>query len=413
MVRYLGSSLTGMTYIFDEPSVGLHARDIGRMNRLLEQLRDRGNTVLVVEHDRDVIAIADHVIDMGPGAGSHGGRVVYQGPYLRLRNTDTATGQALRRVIGLKDRFRTPTGALTITNACLHNLKDITVEIPTGILTVFTGVAGSGKSTLVSEVLVAQHPEAIMVDQTELGRSPRSTPASYLGIMDAIRGQFADANSVAPGFFSFNSKGACPNCGGKGHITADMAFMDPVTTPCELCDGNRFDPQVLAYTLDGKNIVEILALTAEEAAAFFTDRTVSRKVGTLVEVGLGYLTLGQPLDSLSGGERQRLKLAGELHKSGSLYVLDEPTTGLHSSDTQTLLNVLDRLVDAGNTALVIEHHLDVVKHADWVIDLGPDGGKNGGQLIFQGTPAQLVEARNSFTADALRHDLLSTVTAAT
>jgi excinuclease UvrABC ATPase subunit len=403
MVRYLGSSLTGMTYIFDEPSAGLHPRDIGRMNRLLEQLRGLGNTVLVVEHDGDVIAIADHVIDMGPGAGRHGGRVVYQGSYPGLTKAGTTTGQALRQVTGIRDRFRSRTGVLTISDACLHNLKHITVDIPTGILTVFTGVAGSGKSTLVTEVLAAQHADAIVVAQAALSGSSRSTPASHLGIMDAIRSQFADANGTEPGYFSFNSKGACPCCGGKGQITADMAFMDPVTTRCELCEGSRFHPQVLTYALNGKSIVEVLALTAEEAAAFFTDQAISRKVGNLVEVGLGYLTLGQPLDTMSSGERQRLKLAGELHKSGSIYILDEPTTGLHSSDTQSLLNVLDRLVDAGNTALVIEHHLDVIKHADWVIDLGPDGGKNGGQIIFQGTPAQLLDATNSFTADALRH----------
>jgi excinuclease UvrABC ATPase subunit len=404
MVRYLGSSLTGMTYIFDEPSVGLHPHDISRMNQLLLQLRDRGNTVLVVEHDRDVISIADHVIDMGPGAGSHGGRVVYQGPYPGLCQADTATGHALRCITELKDRLRKPDGAFTIANARRHNLKNITVDIPVGVLTVFTGVARSGKSTLVAEI-IAQHPLAVVADQNGLSGSYRSTPASHLGIMDVIRSQFADANGMDAGYFSFNSKGACPNCGGKGHVTADMAFMDPVTTVCELCNGQRFDPKVLSYVLNGRNIVEILALTAEEAAALFTDRAIGQKVNTLVEVGLGYLTLGQPLDTLSGGERQRLKLAGELHKAGNIYVLDEPTSGLHSSDTQTLLKVLDRLVDAGNTVLVIEHHLDVVKHADWVIDLGPDGGKHGGQIIFQGTPVQLLQTKNSFTAEALRREL--------
>ncbi|GAA5105262.1 ATP-binding cassette domain-containing protein [Nocardia iowensis] len=405
MVRFLGSSLTGMTYIFDEPSVGLHPRDVGRMNRLLTQLRDKGNTVLVVEHDRDVITVADHVVDMGPAAGVHGGEVVFEGTVADLRAADTATGRALRRRSAIKSGIRTPTGYLKVTGASLHNLCDVSVDIPTGVLTVFTGVAGSGKSTLVSEVFAAEHPEAIIVDQAGLGTSTRSTPVSHLGVMDAIRKAFAAANSVDAGLFSFNSKGACRACGGRGEVTADMAFMDPVTTVCERCHGDRYDPDVLGYTLGGKSIVEVLALTAEEAVDFFTDRAVRRKIGSLVEVGLGYLTLGQPLSSLSGGERQRLKLAGELGKSGGLYILDEPTTGLHMSDIDTLLRLLDRLVDAGNTVLVIEHDLDVIEHADHIIDLGPDGGRHGGQVVFEGTPAQLLDARNSYTAQYVRRDL--------
>ncbi|MGI5526637.1 ATP-binding cassette domain-containing protein [Streptomyces syringium] len=404
-VRFLGSSLTGMTYIFDEPSTGLHPRDVGRMNTLLRELRDRGNTVLVVEHDRDVIAAADHVIDMGPGAGIHGGRAVYQGTPAGLRDADTPTGRCLRRTPGLKERIRTPTGRLTVAGAGLHNLKNITVDIPTGVLTVFTGVAGSGKSTLVSKVLTAQHPEVVMVSQSGIGVSSRSTPLSHLGIMDTIRKAFAKASGVDAGYFSFNSRGACPVCHGKGEITADMAFMDPVTTPCEHCGGTRYDPDVLAHTLRGKNIVDVLRLSAEEAAGFFTDRTVTRRISLLNEVGLGYLTLGQPLSTLSGGERQRLKLAGELHKTGGIYVLDEPTTGLHMSDTRTLLALLDRMVDAGNTVLAIEHDLDVIEHADWVIDLGPDGGRHGGEILFTGTPAQLLQHPTSHTADALRSDL--------
>ncbi|NNH68657.1 excinuclease ABC subunit UvrA [Nocardia uniformis] len=405
MVRYLGSSLTGMTYIFDEPSVGLHPRDVGRMNTLLRRLRDKGNTVLVVEHDRDVIAIADHIIDMGPAAGVHGGEIVYAGDYSGLRSSGTPTGRALRRHPRLKDDFRVPTGWLRIEHANLHNLRDVSVDIPTGVLTVFTGVAGSGKSSLVSQVFTAQHPEAIVVDQRGLGSAPRSTPVTHLGVMDGIRKAFATANAVEPGLFSFNSTGACRDCGGRGEVTADMAFMDPVTTVCERCSGTRYDPEVLRYTLGGKNIVEVLALTAEEAADFFTDRGVRRKIGSLVEVGLGYLTLGQPLSTLSGGERQRLKLAGELGKSGGIYILDEPTTGLHISDIQTLLALLDGLVDAGNTVLVIEHDLDVVEHADHIIDLGPDGGRHGGRIVFQGTPAQLMNSEMSCTAEHLRRDL--------
>ncbi|MGK5629205.1 ATP-binding cassette domain-containing protein [Streptomyces sp. URMC 123] len=408
MVRFLGSSLTGMTYIFDEPSTGLHPRDVGRMNTLLRRLRDRGNTVLVVEHDRDVIAAADHVIDLGPGAGIHGGQVVYQGTPDGLRHADTTTGRALRRRPALKKSFRAPTGHLTIENADLHNLKNLTLRVPAGVLTVFTGVAGSGKSTLVTDVLARQHPEALLVGQAGIAASARSTPASHLGVMDAIRKAFADAAGVQPGLFSFNSTGACPACNGRGEITADMAYMDPVTTTCESCAGTRYAPEVLQYTLGGKNIVEVLALTAEEATAFFTERTLTRKIGLLNEVGLGYLTLGQPLSTLSGGERQRLKLAGELHRTGRIYILDEPTTGLHMSDTQTLLKLLDRFVDAGNTLLVIEHDLDVIEHADHVIDLGPDGGRHGGRLLFTGTPAQLLDHPASHTARALRDDLNAT-----
>ncbi|MFI6865735.1 excinuclease ABC subunit UvrA [Nocardia sp. NPDC050406] len=405
MVRFLGSSLTGMTYIFDEPSVGLHPRDVGRMNDLLARLRDHGNTVLVVEHDRDVIAIADHIVDMGPGAGIHGGRVVFEGTYRGLLGSGTPTGQALRRRHRLKEQFRTPTGHLRISHAKMHNLRDISVDVPTGMLTVFTGVAGSGKSTLISKIFAAQHPEAIVVDQAGLGSSSRSTPVSHLGAMDSIRKAFADANRVEPGWFSFNSKGACRECGGRGEITADMAFMDPVTTVCERCQGTRYDPDVLAYTLDDKNIVQVLALTAEEAADFFTDPSIRRKIGALIEVGLGYLTLGQPLATLSGGERQRLKMAGELGKSGGIYILDEPTTGLHMSDIDTLLSLLDRIVDAGNTVLVIEHDLDVIEHADHIIDLGPDGGRHGGRVVFEGTPAELVRSKTSYTAEYVRRDL--------
>ncbi|MCM6778248.1 excinuclease ABC subunit UvrA [Nocardia sp. CDC141] len=405
MVRFLGSSLTGMTYIFDEPSVGLHPRDVGRMNTLLKQLRDKGNTVLVVEHDRDVIAVADHLVDMGPAAGVHGGEIVYTGDYAGLCAADTATGRALRRRGAVKSEFRTPTGYLRVEHANLHNLRDVSVDVPTGALTVFTGVAGSGKSTLVTEVFAAEHPESVVVDQAGLGISPRSTPVSHLGVMDRIRKAFADANGVDAGLFSFNSKGACRGCGGRGEITADMAFMDPVTTSCERCHGNRYDPDVLAYTLGGKTIVDVLALTAEEAAQLFPDRTIRRGISSLVDVGLGYLTLGQPLSTLSGGERQRLKLAGELGKSGGIYILDEPTTGLHMSDIDTLLNLLDRLVDAGNTVLVVEHDLDVIEHADHIIDLGPGGGRHGGRIVFEGTPAELLEARNSHTAEYVRRDL--------
>ncbi|MYS83558.1 excinuclease ABC subunit UvrA [Embleya scabrispora] len=402
MVRHLGSSLTGMTYIFDEPSVGLHPRDVVRLNDLLTRLRDKGNTVLVVEHDPDVIAIADHVVDVGPGAGIHGGTITFEGSFAELRLADSPTGRALRRLTALKAGFRRPTGALRIRGADLHNLRNVDVDIPTGVLTVVTGVAGSGKSTLISDVLVAAHPEAVVVDQSGVGVSSRSTPASYVGVADPLRRLFAKANGVDPGLFTFNSLGGCPECRGRGVVRTDMAFMDPVTTRCEACAGGRFRDEVSAYSLRGKSIVDVLALTAEEAVGYFTEQALRTRVRSLVSVGLGYLTLGQPLSSLSGGELQRLKLASELHKSGSVYILDEPTTGLHMSDVDTLIRLLDRLVDAGNTVVVVEHNLDVVKRADHVLDLGPGGGKHGGMVVFEGTPAELVKAEDSATAEFLR-----------
>ncbi|MGC0418295.1 ATP-binding cassette domain-containing protein [Embleya sp. AB8] len=405
MVRHLGSSLTGMTYIFDEPSVGLHPRDVHRLNELLVALRDQGNSVLVVEHDPDVIAVADHVIDMGPHAGSHGGELVFAGTVEELLGTDTLTGRFLNRGTVVKTDFRVPTGRLPIRGANLHNLRDVDVDIPTGVLTVFTGVAGSGKSSLVSEVFAAAYPETIVIDQSAIAANSRSMPASHLGIMDPIRALFAKASGQKPGLFSFNSAGACGACQGRGSITVEMAFMDPVTTICERCEGLRFDAEVLKYPLRGRSIVDVLALTVEDAQEFFTEKRIRPHLAALTEVGLGYLTLGQPLGTLSGGERQRLKLAGELPKTGGIYVLDEPTTGLHMSDVDTVLALLDRLVDGGNTLLVIEHNLDVVGRADWVIDLGPDGGKQGGTVVFEGTPTQLLAAAHSLTGEYLRRNL--------
>ncbi|MFJ1618650.1 ATP-binding cassette domain-containing protein [Streptomyces sp. NPDC088251] len=405
IVRHLGSSLTDVTYIFDEPSVGLHPRDVHRLNELLLALRDKGNTVLVVEHDREVIAIADHVIDMGPGAGVHGGEVVFEGTVAELCISDSLTGQRLSTVSGLNQAPRAPTGTFTITGADLHNLKDITVDIPAGVLTAVTGVAGSGKSTLVSSVLAAQQPDAIIVDQSAIGISPRSTPATYINIMDTIRKLFARANGVDAGMFSFNSTGGCPACKGRGLIDNDLAFLDPVTTVCEVCEGQRYRHEVLDYRLDGHNIVQTLSLSVEGALDHFTERTVLRRLAMLREVGLPYLTLGQPLSTLSGGERQRLKLADRLRETGSLYIFDEPTTGLHMADVETLLALLDRLADGGNTVIVIEHDLDVIKHADWVIDLGPEAGRHGGHIIFEGTPEQLSTTQGSFTAEYLRRDL--------
>ncbi|WP_238847352.1 ATP-binding cassette domain-containing protein [Nocardia arthritidis] len=411
VVRHLGSSLTGMTYIFDEPSVGMHPRDVGRLNRLLIQLRDKGNTVLVVEHSPDVIAVADHVVDMGPGAGGHGGQVMFQGTVEKLRASGTSTGERLRRGQPLKARTRTPTGWLTVTGADRHNLKNVTARFPTGVLTAVTGVAGSGKSTLVSDAFVTAYPAAIAVDQSAIAASRRSSPATYLGIMDPLRQLFAKTHRVKPGLFSFNSDGACPECDGAGVIFTDLAYMDPVTTVCRTCHGRRYRPEVLAYTVQGASIADVLEMTVEQALDFWNthaDNRIRRPLRALHEVGLGYLTLGRTLSSLSGGERQRIKLADNLRRTGGIYVLDEPTTGLHMADVDTLVALLDRLVDAGNTVIVIEHDLELVKRADWVIDLGPDGGKHGGEIVFAGTPAQLCDDRRSITAEYLRRSLAET-----
>ncbi|GAA0405019.1 thiamine ABC transporter permease [Acrocarpospora corrugata] len=402
LVRHLGSSLTGLTYIFDEPSTGLHPRDVGRLNTLLRALRDKGNTVLVVEHDPDVIAIADHVVDVGPGAGVHGGEIVFTGGFQALLAADTVTGQGLRRAASIREGFRPAQGELRVENATLHNLKDVSVGIPTGVLTVVTGVAGSGKSSLIADVFLAAHPESIFVDQSGIAASSRSTPATYLGLMDAIRQLFAKANGVAPGLFSFNSTGACEECQGRGAIITELAYMDPVTTHCETCDGRRFKESVLAHTLRGKSIADILEMSAEDAVGFFTERALNTKLRTLIDVGLDYLSLGQPLSTLSGGERQRIKLATQLHRTGSVYILDEPTTGLHMSDVDTLVALMNRMVDRGNTVIVIEHNLDVIRQADWIVDLGPDGGKNGGEVIFTGTPQALLSAEGSLTGEHLR-----------
>ncbi|MER5643148.1 excinuclease ABC subunit UvrA [Streptosporangium sp. NPDC002524] len=405
MVKHLGSSLTDMTYIFDEPTIGLHPRDVTRMNDLLRELRDKGNTVLVVEHDRDVIEIADHVVDVGPRAGTNGGEIVYEGGVEGLRRARTLTGRHLRRNPPLKASFREPTGALAVTGVTARNLRNVTVSFPTGVLTVVTGVAGSGKSTLVNEALLVRHPEAVVIDQAAAGTSIRSNPATYTGLMDEIRGLFAAAGGVSPALFSFNSKGACPECQGLGVIHTDLAFMDGITSRCEVCRGRRFRPEVLRHTLRGRSVSDVLEMTVDEAAEFFTEPRPLRTLGTLREVGLGYLGLGQPLSSLSGGECQRIKLAGELHKKGSVYVMDEPTTGLHMADVEHLIGIMDSLVDAGNTVIVVEHNLDVIKNADWVVDLGPDGGDRGGTVVFEGTPLRLLDARGSFTAEHLRRDL--------
>ena len=406
LVRYMGSSLTGLTYIFDEPSAGMHPRDVYRMNNLLRQLRDKGNTVLVVEHDKDVISIADHVIDVGPGAGQNGGEIVFAGSYPELLLADTLTGKAMRRVLPIKETPRQAAGSLPVRGACLHNLKHVDVDIPLGIMTVVTGVAGSGKSTLISRVFAKLYESNIvMVDQGPITATNRSTPASYLGFFDEIRRLLAGESGRPDSLFSFNSAGACPVCGGKGVIVTELAFMDPIVTECEACGGVRYNEEALACTYKGKNIVELLGLTASQALQVFEDSKIRRRLKVMEQVGLSYLTLGQPLSTLSGGERQRIKLAKNLGRKGSIIVMDEPTTGLHMSDIENLLRLFDLIVSRGNTLVVIEHNLDVMKRADWIIDIGPDGGKNGGQVVFTGTPMEMLRCARTLTADSLRASL--------
>jgi excinuclease UvrABC ATPase subunit len=398
MIRHLGNSLTDMLYILDEPSVGLHARDVARLNGLLQKLRDKGNTVLVVEHDPDVISVADHVVDIGPKAGTHGGEIVFEGSYLGLLKADTLTGKFLSHSHPIKTKVRHATGQLSVKNANTNNLKNISVAIPKGVFTVVTGVAGSGKSSLINDVFLEQHPDAIVIDQSRVTTSVRSAPATYTGIMDDIRTAFAKANNVSASLFSFNSSGSCENCNGLGVTYTDLAFMEGVSAKCEVCEGKRFKAQVLEYTLRGKTISDVLEMTVEDALGFFTEKKIKPVVQAMFDVGLSYLALGQPLSTLSGGEGQRLKLATELHKKGSIYVMDEPTTGLHLSDIGQLMRIIDTLVDAGNTVILIEHHLDVIRQADWIIDLGPEGGSAGGEVLFTGTPQDLLKSERSITA---------------
>lgn len=402
-----GSALTGMTYIFDEPSTGMHPRDVHRMTKLLLSLRDKGNSVLVVEHDKDVISIADEVIDIGPLAGRKGGEILYQGSYTGLLDSGTLTGNAMKALIPLKETTRKPEGFLPVRNANIHNLKNVSADIPLNVLTAVTGVAGSGKSSLIRDIFAKQYEErVILVDQSPVTATGRSTPATFLGFFDDIRKLLAKENGVGAGLFSFNSKGACPDCKGRGVIVTELVFMDPVTTTCEACGGSRYSEEALSYSYHGKNIVDILDMNAEEAEEFFSGCPKIRKaVHAMVEVGLSYLSLGQPLSTLSGGERQRVKLAKYLDKRGNIYVLDEPTTGLHASDVQTVMELLDSFVKRGNTVIVIEHNMDVVKLADYVIDIGPDGGTSGGEIVFTGTPSEMAWHGKTITAEYLRRSL--------
>jgi excinuclease UvrABC ATPase subunit len=408
MIRQLGSSLTDVTYVFDEPTIGLHPHDIQRMNDLLVALRDKGNTVLVVEHKPEAIAIADHVVDLGPGAGAGGGEVVFEGTVEGLRASGTLTGRHLDDRAALKPEVREPSGVLEVRGADTHNLQGVDVDIPLGVLVVVTGVAGSGKSSLIGGS-VSRRDGVVAVDQAAIRGSRRSNPATYTGLLDPIRKAFAKANGVKPALFSANSEGACPTCNGAGVIYTDLAMMAGVATTCEDCEGRRFQAEVLEYEFGGKDISEVLAMSVSDASEFFGDgeaRTPAahKILSRLADVGLGYLSLGQPLTTLSGGERQRLKLATQLTRASGapdVFVLDEPTTGLHLADVEQMLAMLDGLVDAGRSVIVIEHHQAVMAHADWIIDLGPGAGHDGGRIVFEGTPADLVGARATLTGEHL------------
>ncbi|WP_243661703.1 ATP-binding cassette domain-containing protein [Miniphocaeibacter halophilus] len=402
MVKQLGSSLSDVLYIFDEPSIGLHPYNVDKINNLLQLLRDKGNTVLVVEHDPDVIKIADHIIDMGPFAGKKGGEIVFQGNYSELQGANTITSKTIFRKLDCKKTVRKAKGYINIKNANLHNLKNINVKIPKGTFTVVTGVAGSGKSNLINGVLMKQCDNCISIDQKGVHGSKRSTIATYTGIFDFIRKLFSSENKVKASIFSSNSEGACPTCKGLGKIYTDLAFMDIVVTVCDVCEGKKYKEYVLNYKLKGKNINEVLNMTIDEAKNFFINSEITSMLQKLQDVGIGYITLGQTLDTLSGGELQRIKLAKELEKKGNLYILDEPTTGLHISDIEKLQKVLDNLVDKGNTVIVIEHNMDIIAKADWIIDIGPKAGEDGGEIVFEGTPLEIIKSEKSLTGKYLR-----------
>jgi len=401
MVKHLTSSLTDAMYIFDEPSIGLHTRDVHRLNELLVKLRDKGNTVIVVEHDPEVIKVADYIVDVGPLAGKNGGRIMFEGSYNDLLKAKTLTGEYIGRCLPINSNPRTSKEFYETKKSSLHNLKNVSLRIPKGIFTVITGVAGSGKSTLVNGVFAKEYKDAIIIDQSAVSTNLRSNPATFTGIMDEIRKLFADENKVSAGLFSYNSEGACEACKGRGYIETDLSFMDSVETICEECGGKRFKYEVLEYKYNGKSIVDVLDMTIAEVVEFFVQKDIKNKLKHIVEVGLHYMTLGQPLDTLSGGECQRLKLAKELSKKGNIYIMDEPTTGLHMADITSILTMIDRLVDKGNTIIVIEHNLDVIRNADWIIDVGVEGGSRGGQILFEGTPGDLRNCKESITAKYL------------
>lgn len=398
MVKYLNSNLIDLMYIFDEPSVGLHPRDVHKLNDLLIKLRDKGNTVIVVEHDPDVIKIADYIIDVGPRAGRYGGEIVYEGSYENLLTSGTLTGNALNKALTIKENVREHKGYLEVVNGNRNNLKNVSVTIPKGILTLVTGVAGSGKSTLIKYEFLKQNKDAVLIDQSPVSANSRSSLATYSGIMDNIRKAFSKVNNVNVSLFSSNSEGACENCNGTGVIETNLAFMENIKSTCDVCEGKKFKKEVLDYRFQGKNVIEVLEMSVTEAIEFFDIKSIKTKLQSIEDMGIGYLTLGQTLDTLSGGECQRLKLASELHNKSSIYILDEPTTGLHMSDIEKFVNIIEGIVDSGNTVIIIEHNIDVIKREDWIIDMGPEGGTRGGEIIFEGTPKELCNCKESLTA---------------
>lgn len=405
IAKYINSALTDMAYVLDEPSVGLHAKDIDLLKKSLRALRDHGNTVLIVEHHREVVKLADHVVDMGPGAGNHGGEVVFEGSYDELLKSDTITGRMLRMKSPFKAALREPKGWFRVEPTSLHNLKDVSVELPLGVMTVIAGVAGSGKSSLMESFQNQIKEDVIFIGQKNIGINLRSTPATYLGVADDIRAIFAAENKVATAWFSFNSKGACPACGGSGVIVSGMAFMDSIETVCDLCGGKRYSKEALAYTYKGKNIAEVMDMTVDEAAEFFAGRPLCEKLTSLRRTGLGYLHLNQSMTTLSGGELQRVKLASHLNERGSIFILDEPTDGLHLDDIKTLMKLFNELTDAGNTLFLVEHSVDVMKEADYIVELGPGGGNSGGEIIFAGLPRDMLSCEKSVTRPYLAESL--------
>lgn len=398
MVKYLNSNLVDLMYIFDEPSIGLHPRDVYKLNNLLRKLRDKGNTIIVVEHDPDVIKIADHIVDIGPKAGKYGGKVVYEGSYESLLSSGTSTGNALNKSLSIKENMREHRGYLEIKDCNQNNLKNISIKIPKGVLTLVTGVAGAGKSTLIKHEFLKQNTGAVLIDQSPVSANSRSSLATYSGIMNDIRTSFAKANGVKASLFSSNSEGACDNCKGSGIVQTNLAFMESIKSTCNVCEGKKFKKEVLEYRFKGQNIIEILEMSVSDAIEFFSLKQIKKKLQCIEKMGIGYLTLGQTLDTLSGGECQRLKLANELNKESSVYILDEPTTGLHMADIENFINIIEEIVDNGNTVIVIEHNIDVIKRSDWVIEVGPEGGAKGGQVIFEGTPKELSNNKISLTA---------------
>lgn len=396
MVKHLNNSLVDLLYIFDEPSIGLHPRDVHRLNDLLIKLRDKGNTVIVIEHDPDVIKIVDHVIEVGPQAGKHGGQIMFTGTYEALLNSKTLTGTFLNNQVAINETPRKVNDFYQGKASSKHNLKNVSLNVPKKALTLITGVAGSGKSTLVKDSFLTQFPETILIDQAAAQTNSRSNPATYIGILDTIRKLFGKANNVSPSLFSYNSKGACANCKGQGYIETNLAFMDAVRNECPVCEGKRFNQEVLDYQFQGKNINEVLGLTVEESLSFFQENAIVKKLKAMSQVGLDYLAIGQPMSTLSGGECQRMKLASEFYKKGSIYLLDEPSTGLHLSDIAHIMEIMNHLVDQGNTVIVIEHHVDIIRQADWIVDIGPDGGDKGGEIVFEGYPTA-IKATDSLT----------------